>query len=113
MGKIINLLVGTAKGVFMYTSNEERKEWSLKGPFLNGWEAYSVLGDSRSGARIIAGTSHAAYGATIRISDDFGETWRQIAEGPRYSTESGFSLNRIWQRAPRRSISTSYGLCRC
>ena len=82
MSKMINLLVGTAKGIFMYTSNEERKEWSLKGPFLNGWEAYSILGDSRSGSRIIAGTSHAAYGASIRISDDFGESWRQIPEGP-------------------------------
>ncbi len=100
MSKMINLLVGTAKGIFMYTSNEERKEWSLKGPFLNGWEAYSVLGDSRSGSRIIAGTSHAAYGASIRISDDFGESWRQIPEGPRYSPETGFSLNRIWQLTP-------------
>ncbi|NIK75165.1 hypothetical protein FHS15_000263 [Paenibacillus castaneae] len=100
MSKLIHLLVGTAKGVFMYSSDEKRKDWSLKGPFLNGWEAYSVLGDSRSGSRMFAGTSHAAYGATIRISDDYGETWRQAAQSPSYSSESGFSLNRIWQLIP-------------
>jgi photosystem II stability/assembly factor-like uncharacterized protein len=100
MGKRIHVLVGTNKGIFLYTSDEGRKRWELKGPFLNGWEAYSVLGDSRQGNRIFAGTSHAAYGATIRVSDDFGETWRQIAEGPRYAAETGFGLKRIWQLVP-------------
>jgi hypothetical protein len=96
MGKKFALLVGTNKGVFMYTTDEARRQWSLKGPFLSGWEAYSVLGDSRQGNRIFAGTSHAAYGASIRVSDDFGETWTQIEHGPSYTKESGFSLNRIW-----------------
>lgn len=100
MGKQVKLLVGTNKGVFMYSSNEDRREWKLEGPFLAGWEAYSVCGDSRSGHRLFAGTSHAAYGATIRVSDDFGATWTQIAHGPKYSKDSGFSLNRIWQIAP-------------
>lgn len=103
MAKRMVLLVGTNKGVFMYTSDENRKEWSLKGPFLPGWEVYSVLGDSRHGHRLIAGTSHAAYGATIRMSDDFGESWRQIEHGPAYSQQSGFSLNRIWQLVPGHS----------
>jgi hypothetical protein len=97
----IHLLVGTNKGVFVYVSDEERKQWSLKGPYLNGWEAYSVLGDSRGSThRMFAGTSHAAYGPTIRISDDYGETWRQIVRGPRYAPETGFKLNRIWQLVP-------------
>ncbi|WP_199621798.1 WD40/YVTN/BNR-like repeat-containing protein [Paenibacillus alkalitolerans] len=100
MGKRVVLLVGTNKGVFYYTSDLERRLWNLHGPFLSGWEAYSLLGDSRHGHRIFAGTSHAAYGATIRVSDDFGETWTQIEHGPAYSKESGFSLNRIWQLIP-------------
>ncbi|CAG7635257.1 hypothetical protein PAESOLCIP111_03642 [Paenibacillus solanacearum] len=103
MSKRVILLVGTNKGAFLYTSNEQRKEWNLKGPFLPGWEVYSLLGDSRSGHRLMAGTSHAAYGATIRISDDFGETWRQIEHSPQFSTESGFSLARIWQLVPGHS----------
>jgi hypothetical protein len=97
MAKRVKLLVGTNKGVFVYSSNESRQDWKLSGPFLSGWEAYSVLGDSRNGHTLFAGTSHAAYGPSIRVSHDFGETWAQIEEGPRYSEESGFSLNRIWQ----------------
>lgn len=100
MSARVHLIVGTNKGVFLYVTDSTRKHWSLKGPFLNGWEAYSVLGDSRRGDRLFAGTSHAAYGATIRVSDDFGETWRQVVNGPRYAPETGFSLNRIWQLTP-------------
>ena len=100
MGQRVLLLIGTSKGVFYYESNEDRREWSLKGPFLSGWEAYSVLGDSRRGHRLFAGTSHAAYGASIRVSDDFGDSWTQMEDSPSYSEESGFSLNRIWQIAP-------------
>ncbi|WP_159882129.1 WD40/YVTN/BNR-like repeat-containing protein [Paenibacillus puerhi] len=102
MGKHIHLLVGTNKGLFRYKSPaEDRKNWELSGPFLPGWEVYSAFGDSRHGKRrILVGTSHAAYGATIRISDDEGATWSQIENGPAYSSESGFSLNRIWQIAP-------------
>lgn len=100
MAKRVRLLIGTNKGIFIYSSTVERQDWSLQGPYLPGWEAYSVLGDSRSGNLLYAGTSHAAYGATIRISRNEGETWEQIAEGPRYSEESGFKLNRIWQLAP-------------
>lgn len=100
MAKRMNLLVGTNKGVFIFTSDERRREWSLKGPFLSGWEVYSVLGDSRHGNRIYAGTSHAAYGATIRVSEDFGESWTQIEQGPSYAKDTGFSLNRIWQLVP-------------
>lgn len=104
MGKRVVLLIGTNKGLFQYSASLERKNWELKGPFLPGWEVYSVLGDSRgegaSANRIFAGTSHAAYGASIRVSDDFGESWRQIENSPSYSPESGFSLNRIWQLIP-------------
>lgn len=100
MGKQVKVLVGTNKGLFIYSSNEERRNWSMTGPYLNGWEIYSVLGDSRNGKHeLYAGTSHMAYGASIRVSCDFGETWTQIEDGPRYSEESGFSLNRIWQLA--------------
>ena len=68
MSKRVQLLVGTNKGIFIYSSTIERRKWSMQGPFLPGWEAYSVLGDTRSGSKLYAGTSHAAYGATIRVS---------------------------------------------
>ncbi len=99
-GTQVRLLVGTHKGLFIFTSDAGRASWQMEGPMLAGWEVYSVLGDHRRTPRLYTGTSHVAYGTTIRVSDDFGATWREIENGPRYSPESGFKLNRIWQLAP-------------
>ncbi|MEX1021093.1 MAG: exo-alpha-sialidase [Litorilinea sp.] len=97
----VQLLVGTIKGAFIYTADPDRQNWDLRGPFMHGWEVYSLLADQRGSApRLIAGTSHAAYGPAIRISDDLGETWRQVEKGPEYSSDSGFNLTRIWQLIP-------------
>jgi hypothetical protein len=97
MAQQVIVLVGTTKGLFLYRSDASRRDWQLEGPFLPGWEIYSVRGDSRHGQRIFAGTSHTAYGATVRVSNNIGASWTQIATGPCYSVESGFKLNRIWQ----------------
>ncbi|MDQ3855747.1 MAG: exo-alpha-sialidase [Chloroflexota bacterium] len=94
------VLVGTSKGLFVFRSDPARSSWTSSGPHLGGWDVYSVLGDSRHGDRIFAGTSHLAYGPSIRVSDDMGQTWTQLADGPRYSQESGFKLNHIWQLVP-------------
>jgi photosystem II stability/assembly factor-like uncharacterized protein len=99
----VMLLVGTAKGAFFFHSDARRREWRMTGPHLSGWEVYSLLGDHRNGRRIFAGTSHWVYGPTIRFSDDLGETWTQVADGPAYPAESGFKLERIWQIAPHPS----------
>lgn len=96
----IRLLVGTAKGAFIFTSDADRQRWEMQGPLLGGWEVYSLYGDHRRMPRLFAGTSHAAYGPTLRISDDLGATWREIEQGPSYPAETGFKLNRIWQIAP-------------
>jgi len=99
MPRQITLLVGTTKGAFFFHSDESRREWRMTGPHLGGWEIYSLLGDP-AGERVYVGTSHWVYGATIRVSDDLGETWEQVENGPAYSPESGFKLERIWQLAP-------------
>jgi photosystem II stability/assembly factor-like uncharacterized protein len=91
----ILLLVGTAKGIFAYRTDADRKSWTMSGPFLPGWEVYSVLRDGRG--RWIAGTSHYAYGATFRVSDNDGESWDQLPSRPEYDKESGFQMKRIWQ----------------
>lgn len=96
----VTILVGTTKGAFFFHSDADRKNWEMTGPHLDGWEIYSLLGDSRNGDRIFAGTSHFVYGPTIRVSDDMGATWTQIEAGPGYSEESGNKLNRIWQIVP-------------
>lgn len=100
MAQDLMLLVGTTKGAFFFHSDENRRDWRMTGPHLAGWNVYSLLGDSRHAPRIYVGTGHFVYGPTIRTSDDFGETWTQVADGPSYSAESGFKLNQIWQIVP-------------
>jgi hypothetical protein len=93
------VLVGTTKGAFFFHSDERRQDWRVTGPHMGGWEVYSLLGEP-SGSRIFAGTSSWVYGPTIRVSEDMGATWEQVADGPRYSPESGFEFKRIWQIVP-------------
>jgi hypothetical protein len=109
LGHQVVLLVGTNKGAFFFHSDEGRREWRLTGPHLLGWEVFSLRGDSHAGEpRVLAGTSHMAYGPTIRASLDFGASWTQREAGPRYSKESGLTLKRIWQIAPGRAAETLY-----
>ncbi len=103
----VTVLVGTTRGAFFYHSDADRKNWEMTGPHLDGWEIYSLCGlndsngnGNQSNGRIFAGTSHFVYGTTIRVSDDMGETWTQVEASPRYSEDSGFKMNRIWQIVP-------------
>src|SRR5688572_29378132 len=100
MSQRVFVLAGTIKGLFIFESDSDRQKWQVRGPFLNGWEVYSVLCDSRHGQRIFAGTSHMAYGPSLRVSEDFGQTWTEIEQGPSYPEETGFKLNRFWQILP-------------
>jgi len=95
----ITLLVGTTQGAFFFSSDRDRRDWRMAGPHLRGWEVYSLVGDSRHGRRLFAGTHHKTGGATIQVSEDFGQTWRPVEAGPQYPRESGFVLTRFWQLA--------------
>ena len=101
------VLVGTGKGAFFFHSDGRRRDWRLTGPHLAGWEVYSLLGQGPAGGngngapgRVLAGAGHFVYGATVRVSEDLGETWTQIEHGPRYAEDSGFKLKKIWQIVP-------------
>lgn len=93
------LLIGTVKGLFLYTTDDGRTKWSLSGPHLGGWEIFSVCGDARNG-RILAGTGHFMHGATIRTSRDFGATWEGVERDPKLAEGTPGELKHIWQIVP-------------
>ena len=93
------LMIGTVKGMFLYHSDELRKDWRLTGPHLGGWEVFSLCGDSRHG-RIFAGTEQFMYGPTIRTSRDFGATWDKVERDPRFADGTKAELKHIWQIVP-------------
>jgi photosystem II stability/assembly factor-like uncharacterized protein len=73
----VRVLVGTRKGAFILTSDGERKNWDVAGPFFAGWEIYHLKGSSIDPNRIYASQSSGWFGQIIQRSDDGGKTWDQ------------------------------------
>ena len=85
----LRLLVGTRKGAFVLTSDGARKQWSLAGPFFEGWEVYHVQGSPIDPDRIYASLSRSWSGQVIQRSDDGGATWRVMSNELAYDGVPG------------------------
>ena len=81
------LLVGTRKGCFVLQSDGDRRDWSIRGPFCEGWPIYHAVHDPASGA-IYAAAASEWHGAAVWRSPDLGETWEHSSEGIGYAYES-------------------------
>lgn len=68
------LLVGTTKGAFLLSGENNRTSWQVSGPHCNGWCINHVVGDPGSGM-IWAGGGGEFHGAGIWRSDDNGQNW--------------------------------------
>ena len=68
---MVRILVGTRKGLFIFVAGDERRDWTLEGPHLVGWEVFHAVLDPRDGS-IHAATNSAVYGATVHRSTDLG-----------------------------------------
>jgi photosystem II stability/assembly factor-like uncharacterized protein len=94
------LLVGTRKGCFVLESDQDRKDWSLRGPYCEGWPVYHAVHDPSSGA-IYAAAASEWHGSTVWRSPDLGETWTQSSEGIAYDADSGRKLSKVSTLAVR------------
>ena len=79
------LMVGTRKGCFLLDS-DDRRSWSLRGPFCEGWPIYHAIYEPESGT-IYAAAASEWHGATVWRSRDLGETWEQSSEGLAYEAD--------------------------
>ena len=97
----ITLIVGTTKGAFLLNSTDDRKNWTLRGPFCNGWPINHAVGDPETGTIWVAGGGD-WNGAGVWRSDDGGTSWTLsklaagqfdawVAESPEESAQFGFS----------------------
>jgi len=96
------LLVGTAKGAFVFRSDRSRRRWEKSGPHFPGRSVYAMAYDGREGRnRIWAAPKSLHWGAELVSSDDFGRTWSQ-PETPRISfpEKAGATLAHVWQITP-------------
>ena len=93
------LLVGTAKGAFVFRSDQKREQWEMAGPFLPGHKVYSLAYDGRGGrSRVFASTFNNHWGVVISHSDDFGKTWRVPEEvNVKLPEGSGQAVKQVWE----------------
>lgn len=96
MGRVV-LLVGTRKGCFLVESDEERRDWEVRGPFCEGWSVYRAIHDADTGAIYVAAASE-WHGAGVWRSPDLGETWEVSSDGLAYGNgdaDAGLRLSKV------------------
>jgi len=78
------VLVGTRKGCLLLESDGQRGDWSVRGPFCEGWPVYHAIHDAETGALYAAAASE-WHGAGVWRSEDLGATWELSSEGLAYA----------------------------
>jgi len=96
------LAIGTGKGLFLATSDDDRASWEVSGPHFSMTGVYSVAIDKRRPVpRLLAGVTSSHFGPSVATSDDLGASWQEPAEAPlAFPAGTGASLERVWQLAP-------------
>ena len=78
----VRVLVGTAKGAFILTSDGNREKWNVEGPLFAGWTVYHMKGSPVDPNRIYASQCSDWFGQVIQRSNDGGKTWEQPGGEP-------------------------------
>ena len=107
----IRVLVGTAKGGFVLSSDHDRTSWEVSEPLFGGWEVYHVNGSAVDPDRLYASQSNGWFGQVIQRSDDGGANWEPVGNEFSYDGEPGTHLfydgssmpwrfTRVWNLTP-------------
>src|SRR5580704_12353565 len=100
----VRVLVGTRKGVFIFTSDPRRRSWKIDGPHIAGQAIYHVVADSREERNtLFAAVSSGWFGSDIHRSGDGGRTWQATSGGLRFAEDSGLSTKCVWHIRPGRA----------
>ncbi len=107
----VRVLVGTAKGAFILTSDDKRESWQVDGPHFGGWEIYHLKGSPADPNRIYASQASDWFGQVVHRSDDGGKTWSTVGNEFVYEGEAGthawydgtphpWKFKRVWHFEP-------------
>ncbi len=83
----VRVLVGTRKGGFIFTSDKDRKKWSVSDVLFKGWNIMHIVMDPRD-KRLYAAFTHFVFGTGVQYSDDMGQTWTQSPNPPKFTRPS-------------------------
>lgn len=92
------LSVGTAKGLFLFRSDESRRRWRRSGPHLKGLEINHAIVDPRSGD-LFATANSPWFGSRMSRSTNNGRTWQESEV--KFGDEEQ-KLDRVWHIEPGR-----------
>lgn len=81
-GKTVKLLVGTKKGLFVYTSDRGRNKWKLSGRHFFGEIVNHAVLDPRDQKTVLVAARTGHLGPTVFRSADRGKTWKEAASPP-------------------------------
>jgi photosystem II stability/assembly factor-like uncharacterized protein len=107
----VRVLVGTRKGAFILTSDEQREQWGVSGPHFAGWEIYHLKGSPADPNRLYASQSTGWFGQLIQRSDDGGQSWEAVDNQFVYEGNPGthqsfdgsqhpWEFTRVWNLQP-------------
>lgn len=95
------LLAATAKGLFRFSSDDDRRSWRHDAFALQGLEVLQAWLDPRVAGRGYAVTNHPVWGSHLYRSDDDGVTWTTLDAVPRHADgRHGSRLRQLWSIAP-------------
>ncbi len=93
------LLIGTHKGLFTFTSDHNRSDWQLDGPYLSGGDVTHTTLDSRTG-KLYAVVNDPWFGNRIAISADLGISWQEGFSGPKFAAAKAKTVAGLWHIEP-------------
>lgn len=107
----VRVLVGTRKGAFILSSDENRKDWQVSGPHFAGWEVFHLKASPVDPNRIYASQWSAWSGQVIQRSDDGAKTWTAVDNKFLYDGPTGthqwydgtphpWDFKRVWHLEP-------------
>jgi hypothetical protein len=96
------LAIGTEKGLFLATSEDDRRTWELSEPQFPMTAVYAVGFDRRPAKpRLLAGVTSSHFGPSVAVSDDLGQSWEEPDHAPlAFPADAEQALERVWQFAP-------------
>lgn len=85
----LRLLVGTRKGAWTITGDNERRDWRIEGPAHLGAVVSHYVADPRKpGVRLMSvGSGH--LGPSVFFSNDYGASWQEANTPPAFSVDPG------------------------
>ncbi len=107
----VRVLVGTRKGAFILTSDENREKWEVTPPLFAGWEIPHIKASPVNPDRIYASVFSGWFGQTVHRSDDGGVSWNPIGNEFIYDgvtgthqwydgTQHPWEFKRVWHFEP-------------